>query len=145
MRGHDTQLERLLILLHILMALREHRPGRCRAGLDANDLEHDSQCLGEIPVDIRLVSVPDQSAYFKRQRRADRARTLLPSESAPEISRAAYLPPPFTDPRSYTKVVPELGILGILILDPEVPVLGEQAGRCVFVHSNVVDEATAIE
>jgi hypothetical protein len=66
MRRHYAELKGLLVLLHIFMTLSENRPRGSCARFDPNDLEHNSDCLGQISIDIRLVCIPKQRSYFKR-------------------------------------------------------------------------------
>jgi hypothetical protein len=67
MRSHDPQLQRRLLLAHVVVALGQNRPRCRRPGLDANDFAHLSNRLGDVVVDIRLVSFTDERLDLLRE------------------------------------------------------------------------------
>jgi hypothetical protein len=69
-RGHDSELKRLLVLVHIRMTLCEYRPRRGSAGLDTNDILHDPDGFGDVTVHVRLVALADHDLDLMREDRS---------------------------------------------------------------------------
>lgn len=59
MRRYDAKFKALVFLVPIFIASGEDAPCR-RSRFDPNHLEHDSSCLGEIAIDVGLVSSSEQ-------------------------------------------------------------------------------------
>jgi hypothetical protein len=68
MRGHDTQLQRILWLSLVMIALRKNGPSRPCTRFNPNDFLHDANSLWDIVIDIRLVSLSYQGFDLRGQR-----------------------------------------------------------------------------
>jgi hypothetical protein len=69
MGSHDPELQRLLVVVHVFVALRQHRPRRSGAGLNANDFLHNTDSFTQVVVNVRLIAIPYQGADLLGERR----------------------------------------------------------------------------
>ena len=90
--GHDAELERLVGLAEVDVAVREDRPGGRGARLDADDLLHDPYAFLDVVVDVRLVALADEAFDLLRELRPHSPSLLNWSEIRPrwEVGVGTY-------------------------------------------------------